>query len=181
MNYSYGGYSPYSMYGGYQQPQPQQMQNQYQAMQQPQMQNMNQNQEQNYQRYLPLTFVNGLVGAKSFIVGPNQIYYLKDSDKGSNLLFEKKSNAQGEPSLRAWELKEINIEDIGKPKEEKIVQPTIDTSNFVKRNELVGFATQEDINKLEVLFDTKIDKLLSKIEKLSKTQILPLKSENKVE
>lgn len=183
MNYSYGGYNPYSMYNGYQNPQ--QMQGQYYNMQQPQPQaqpqNVNVNQEQNYQKYLPLTFVNGLVGAKSFIVNPNQIYYLKDSDKGSNLLFEKKANAQGELSLRAWELKEINVEDIGKPKEEKPVQPVIDTTKFVKREELINFAKREDINKLEVLFDTKIEKLLSKIEKLSTTQPVALKIPTKAE
>ena len=68
---------PYAVYN--QQPQyPQQ----YQQMQQPQQTN-----------YLPLTFVNGIEGAKAFIVGANQPVYLKDSD--SNILFEKKADNQG--------------------------------------------------------------------------------------
>lgn len=65
--------------------------------------------------YLPLTFVNGIEGAKAFIVGANQTVYLKDSD--SNILYEKKADAQGRYTLIAYELTPI---DLNKPK----VEPT---------------------------------------------------------
>ena len=55
--------------------------------------------------YLPLTFVSGIEGAKAFIVGANQTVYLKDSD--SNMLYEKKADAQGRYTLIAYELNKI--------------------------------------------------------------------------
>lgn len=55
--------------------------------------------------YLPLTFVSGIEGAKAFIVGANQTVYLKDSD--SNVLYEKKADAQGRYTLIAYELNKI--------------------------------------------------------------------------
>ena len=55
--------------------------------------------------YLPLTFVSGIEGAKAFIVGANQTVYLKDSD--SNILYEKKADAQGRYTLIAYELNKI--------------------------------------------------------------------------
>lgn len=64
--------------------------------------------------YLPLTFISGIEGAKAFIVAPNQTVYLKDSD--SNILYEKKADAQGRYSLTAFELKPIN--DVSKPQGE---------------------------------------------------------------
>ena len=68
--------------------------NQYQQPMQPQMQQQT--------NYLPLTFINGIEGAKAFIVAPNQTVYLKDSD--SNILYEKKADAQVRYTLTAFEL-----------------------------------------------------------------------------
>ena len=130
---NYNNYNnPYNPYNQYpyavypQQPQPQQQTN-----------------------YLPLTFVNGIEGAKAFIVGANQTVYLKDSD--SNILFEKKADNQGKYSITAYELKQIDINNIGKTK--------------TPENEFVKIS---DLNALETLFDSKIDKLSSRIEKLAR-------------
>ena len=82
MNYNNPYFNPYNQYP-YSQPQPQ-----------PQQTN-----------YLPLTFVSGIEGAKAFIVAPNQVVYLKDSD--SNILYEKKADSQGRYSLTAYEMKPI--------------------------------------------------------------------------
>lgn len=133
MNY----YNPYNVYGGA-------------------YPNTNYNQQsQQYQtptiQCLPLTFVNGVVGAKAFTVPANQTYYLKDSDNGSNILFEKKSDSLGQPSLRAWELKEINIDDIGKPRPQQ-------NKNFV---------TKKEIEQIEADFNAKINGLLEKINTLT--------------
>ena len=46
--------------------------------------------------------MNGIEGAKAFIVSPNQTVYLRDSD--SNLLFIKQADSQGKYSLSAFEL-----------------------------------------------------------------------------
>lgn len=104
------GYNPYDynyipQYGQY---------NQYSQYQQPQY-NMYQNYQQQPQQqisYAPLTYVNGIEGAKAYIVAPNQIVYLKDSD--SNTLFEKKADAQGKYTLNAYELTAIKLDDVGK-------------------------------------------------------------------
>ena len=70
------------------------------------------NQQPQYQQpqqttYLPLTFVNGIEGAKAFIVGANQTVYLKDSD--SNILYEKRADQQGRYTLTAYEMNKIDM------------------------------------------------------------------------
>lgn len=62
---------------------------------------------------LPLIIVNGLEGTNEIIVFPNQSVYLKDSN--SNMLFIKQADAQGRYSLKAYDLKEVSLNDIGKP------------------------------------------------------------------
>ena len=99
--------------------------------------------------YLPLTFVNGIEGAKAFIVGANQIVYLKDSD--SNILYEKKADYQGKYTLTAYELKPIEINNIGKP------------ISSEKNYELI---TKNDLVELESTFTSKINILSQQIEKL---------------
>lgn len=63
--------------------------------------------------YLPMMLVTGIEGTKDIIVLPNQSVYLKDSD--SDLMFLKQADAQGRYSLKAYDLKEIALEDVGKP------------------------------------------------------------------
>ena len=111
MNYNNPYFNPYNQYP-YSQPQPQQT------------------------NYLPLTFVSGIEGAKAFIVAPNQVIYLKDSD--SNILYEKRADAQGRYSLVAYEMKPVNDS-----------KPTSD------------YATTSDLNALKSMLTEKID-ILSK-------------------
>lgn len=148
---------PYTAYGNQQVMQPQnnyynqqQNQMQYQQMQQPQT------------TYLPLTFVNGVEGAKAFIVGANQIIYLKDSD--SNILFEKKADAQGRYTLTAFELKQIDINNIGK---DTNANP-ISVDRFIMKEDIKDFVKTSDLTALETLFESKLDKLSSRIEKLAR-------------
>lgn len=86
--------------------------------------------------YLPLTFISGIEGAKAFIVAPNQVVYLKDSD--SNILYEKRADAQGRYSLTAYEMKPVN--------------DSKSTSDY---------ATTSDLNALKSMLTEKID-ILSK-------------------
>ena len=121
-----------------------------QYAQQPQITYQQQSQYQQPQQtnYLPLTFVNGIEGAKAFIVGANQTIYLKDSD--SNILFEKKADNQGKYTLTAFELKQIEINDIG------------------KETKTTEYITRSDLNALETIFESKIDKLSNRLEKLAR-------------
>ncbi|MBO5910203.1 MAG: hypothetical protein J6Q15_01700 [Clostridia bacterium] len=145
---------PYTAYGNGAYQQPMQPQQNYQQMQyqQPQQQT----------NYLPLTFVNGVEGAKAFIVGANQIIYLKDSD--SNILFEKKADAQGKYTLNAFELKQVDINNIGKDTNSN----PISTDRFIMKDDIKDFVKTSDLNALETLFESKIDKLSSRIEKLAR-------------
>lgn len=129
MNYNnpYQQY-PYTIYNnGYQQPM------QYQQPQQQQMQTT----------YLPLTFVNGIEGAKAFIVGANQTIYLKDSD--SNILFEKKADNQGKYTIVAFELKQIDLNNFNniKNSSNKV------SDDFVTRDNLKNYVTFEAFTKLQ--------------------------------
>lgn len=137
MNYNYN--NPYNQYPytnyNYQQPN---MNVQYQQQVQPQQQTT----------YLPLTFVNGIEGAKAFIVGANQTIYLKDSD--SNVLFEKKADNQGKYTILAYELKPLELSNIGK--EQKVEQ--------------INYMTFEDFKKYEMKFEKTIEELKKKIESL---------------
>ena len=56
---------------------------------------------QNYP-YIPLTFVNGIEGAKAHIVAPNQTIYLRDND--AEIIYIKTADAQGRYSLKAYNL-----------------------------------------------------------------------------
>ena len=149
--YPYGNlYQPYGTNQGYQ--------NNYGQQPQPQM-----FQPQPQTSYLPLTFTSGLVGAKSFIVSPNQTVYLKDSDEGSNILFEKSADQNGRYTLRAYELNEIKVDDIGKPKESVKSQ-----ANQITKEDMRYFATKDDLIALQRVLETQMNNLSSLIQKGSK-------------
>jgi len=121
-NYPYGNpYQPFNANNNYNNQQPQPMQPQ------PAQQTI---------PFMPLTFTSGLVGAKAYIVAPNQTVFLKDSDVNSNLLFEKSADNYGRYTLKAYELTEINIDEIGK---EKISKPNIE---YTTKEEFEAFKKQ---------------------------------------
>lgn len=60
--------------------------------------------------FLPLTFVNGLEGAKNFIVQPNQVIYLVDNN--DPYIYIKSSNALGQADIRCFEIKEVNANGV---------------------------------------------------------------------
>ena len=161
MNYN-PYYNPYQQYPytnnaqNYQQGQPTNYYNQQPIQQQ------SQQMAQQQTTYLPLTFVNGIEGAKAFIVGANQIIYLKDSD--SNILFEKKADSQGKYTLTAYRLDSIDINNIGK---DTNANP-ISTDRFIMKDDIKDFVKLSDLNALETLFESKLDKLSSRIEKLAR-------------
>ena len=152
-------------YGNYYQPQMNQqpnynmgnmMPNQNQQVQQPQQMSQ-QVQPQQPVSYLPLTFTSGVIGVKSFIVPPNQTVFLRDSDKGSDLLFEKSADPYGKYTIKAYHMVEVNLDDINKP-----IQET-------KKDITPDIATKQDLTDLKSLFESKIGELSSLIQKSYKT------------
>ena len=159
-NYAnYGNYGyPYGAY--YQQP----------IMPQPQPYNMgngmnNQNPQPQQQvapqpqqtSYLPLTYVSGIVGAKSFIVAPNQTIFLRDSDEGSDVLFEKSADMYGKYTIKAYHLTEVGLDDIGKP------------INDIAKSNINEIATKEDLANFKLLVESKMNELSSLIQKSYKS------------
>ena len=105
-NYGYG----YPYFGNnYGYGVPQQAPQFYQPQQVPQQAQPQQVQPR--QKYLPLTFVNGLVGAKSHILNPNEKIYLLDSD--NPILYVKTADFEGKYTLEAFELRKTNLESVG--------------------------------------------------------------------
>lgn len=120
-SYGYGGYG----YNNYYNPTPTPSQ---QTPAQPQVQQPT---------YTPLTFVNGIEGAKAYIVAPNSTIYLRDSD--SDKIFIKSSDPQGRLTLRTYRLIEDNNE--------------LSKTTFATRDEL---KTLEDkIAKLQSMLEEK--------------------------
>lgn len=99
--------------------------------------------------YLQLTFINGIEGAKAFIVAPNQTIYLKDSD--SNILYEKKADAQGRYTLTAFELKPVEI-------------------NAQTQQTKSEYATTNDLIALKSFFIEQMNILSSDLKKCVKSQ-----------
>lgn len=65
-------------------------------------------------------FVNGIEGAKSYPMGPNQTVMLMDSD--NPVAFMKQSNAMGQATIKYFKLVETTEEELrGKP-----VTPSVD-------------------------------------------------------
>lgn len=131
---NYNNYNPYNQY-----PYSNYMNNNNMQYQQPQQQIV-----QPQTTYLPLTFVNGIEGAKAFIVGANQVVYLKDSD--SNTLFEKRADSQGKYTLVAYSMKPIELNNVGKDQKEEIM-----------------YMTYNDFKKYEMRFDKALEDLQKEI------------------
>ena len=147
-NYPYGNiYQPYSYpYGNIYQPNNIPQNNQGQPSQQPQL-----------NQY---AFVNGIEGAKSFQLGPNQTILLMDSD--SPICYMKSSNSVGQSTLRYFRLTEVNENDLKTNNQ----QPQVDTSNYVLKSDF------------EVL-SKRLDDLSRKIEKPVKNENLKANKEDK--
>lgn len=140
-NYPYGNiYQPYGVNPNYQ--------NNYgNQMQQPQM-FQQQNQQTQMNQY---AFVNGLEGAKSFQVPPNQTILLMDSD--SPLCYMKSSNSVGQSTLRYFKLTEVSESEL--------------KGNNSQPQQSQDYALKTDFD----ILSKRLDELSKKIEK-------PYKNEN---
>ena len=139
-NNPYGNYNPYgySPFG-----------NNYQPNNYPQ--NNPQGYPQSNQQLNQYAFVNGIEGAKSYQLQPNQSIMLMDSD---NLVcYMKQTNSIGQATLRYFKLTEVSENDLKAP-----AQPQLDANNYVLKS---------DFNELS----KRLDNLYKKLEK-------PVKNEN---
>lgn len=133
MNNNFYNQNPYGYGGYYQQPM-------YQA--QPQVQQVQQ------QVVIPLTYVNGLEGAKAYFMGTNQVAYLRDNNDDS-ILYEKKTDNVGKYQMKAYKLTELKTEN---------------NSTFVMPN------TTDSMKVLESKLDAIYSLLAPKVSEVSKDE-----------
>ena len=147
-NYNnYGGYSygmPYQPFI----PQPQPQQNQ-----QPSYNNFYQQPQQQVQTN-QYAFVNGIEGAKSFQLQPNQTMMLMDSD--SPICYMKSSNSMGQATLKYFRLTEVTEDELKGKVESK------------SKEDMTQYVLKSDFDMLS----KKLEDLYKKVEK-------PFKKENK--
>ena len=162
-NYNgYGGYNsnPFFNGNGYYQPQqPMMYQNQYeqqvqQPMQQPRMQS-----QATQPITLPLILLNSFEEVQKFIIGLNQVVYLKCNDK-PNIIFEKKTDNAGNTSLIALKTTQIDINNSNN---------NIDIPNQnISTNEL---ASKNDLKALQEYFTNSMINLSNELLNAFKSQI----------
>lgn len=79
---------------------------------QPQYQQPVQQQQIQQPNIIPMTYVNGLEGAKAFWMGTNSIAYLRDNNDDS-VLYEKKTDAVGKYYIKGFKLTEMELDNNG--------------------------------------------------------------------
>ena len=161
-NYNgYGGYNANPFFNGnnyYQPQQPMIYQNQYdtqgqQPMQQPRMQS-----QPTQPITLPLILLNSFEEVQKFIIGLNQVVYLKCNDK-PNIIFEKKTDNAGNTSLIALKTTQIDINNSN--------NNNIEVSNQnINTNEL---ASKSDLKALQEYFTNSMVNLSNELLSVLKT------------
>lgn len=132
-NYN-NGYNPY---GGYYQPQYYQPQ-----MQQPQMQMSIQQpvQQPQQQSYIPMIYVSGIEGAKAYFMNPSSAVFLRDSENPTRVYY-KTTDAQAKPTMVAYELNEISLDEKGNEIPSEKETPVTD---YLKKEDLKDLVTIND-------------------------------------
>lgn len=78
-----------------------------------------------------IEYVNGIEGAKAYIMQPNSTKWLMDSD--GSYFYLKSSNAQNQANVRMFEYKEIDMST--KKAKEVATSNEIDMSEYVKKED----------------------------------------------
>lgn len=138
------------------------MQPQYvpQPQQVPQQQ-MVQNQPQQTMQYeMPIQYVgNGTIKeAEAYILFPNQKAIF--IDKGNGMVYEKVCGVDGQSTITAYE--RVKGENEKQPVESPKETPTIDLSEYAKKDDLGAFVSLKMYNEL-----------LAKVENLQKAVVMP--------
>lgn len=106
--------------------------------------------------FTPLTFVNGIEGAKSYIIPANSTIYLRDSD--SNMLFIKSCDNQGKCTINSFEMVEV-VENIGESQKSQNLAK-FEPNNYISKEEFISYGKSIE-DKIEAL-SNKINKELAK-------------------
>ena len=112
---------------------------------QPQQQYYNQPQQQPI--YLPLTFVNGIIGAQATLVGVNQKIYMLDSD--NPILYEKSADAHGRTSIIAYQLTKVPLDKVGTETQPSVASVTKDDIQIIssKLDNLLELMKPTEVSK----------------------------------
>lgn len=68
--------------------------------------------QQQMSSVIPMAYVNGLEGAKSYWMGTNQIAYLRDNNDDS-IMYEKKTDNLGKYYIKGYKLTELQLDQNG--------------------------------------------------------------------
>lgn len=112
----------------------------YPGMQPPQSNYPQQNQSNNVQMN-QYAFVNGIEGAKSYQVQPNQTILLMDSD--NPICYMKTANAMGQSTLRYFRLQEISEQDTRDIMNPQMNKPT-NTNDYVLKADFDALSKRLD-------------------------------------
>lgn len=117
----------------------------YSYQQQPQYQQ----QYQQQQNYMNLLIINNFNDVEKYIVMANQTVNFYDSKNA--LIYVKSADSIGKYSIKAFKLNEIDLNAINNPTN-------------------IEYATRNDLNALENVFNEKMNNISSKIENLLKRE-----------
>lgn len=151
-NNNYYGGNPYNAYGSAYNQQMQQQAQYTQPSNYPNAMYGNVNpQVQNIQQ-IPLVLVSSRQEAEKYILNLNQTIYFKDTTS-PDLMYIKSCDSQGVVSFKPKKLVDFTEEN---------------TNQNMFQTNTTEYASKNDLKALETLFDSKLDKLSSKLEKASK-------------
>lgn len=145
-NFNYPNFSGYPQYPqGYQSNMQRQGQ-MYNSPMQPQPMPMQSQPQQPMQYDMPINYIGytNLKEAEAHILFPNQKAIF--IDKANDMVYEKVCGGNGQSSITYYKKYEPQIEN--KPIETQKQEPTIDLSNFVKKEDLGAFASVKQYNEL---------------------------------
>lgn len=139
------------------------MQQQYMPNQYQQQYNQGQQiQQQNQMSYLTSIVVNGYVDVEKYIVAPNQTINFYDSKNG--YFYLKSADGMGKYNIKAFKLTETNLDDIINPKPQNENQ---NNNNYLTANDLRGYVTIEDFNRLEREFKNTLENMTQQINSIN--------------
>lgn len=156
-------YNPYSQYPYNNYVNGNVMQQQYTPNQYQQQYNQGQQMQQNQMSYLTSIVVNGYADVEKYIVAPNQTINFYDSKNG--YFYLKSADGMGKYNIKVFKLTETNIDDIINPKVKNENQNN--NNNYLTANDLTGYVTIEDFNRLEREFKKSLENITQQISNIN--------------
>ena len=108
------------------------------------------------QNFTPLTFVNGIEGAKSYIIPANATIYLRDSD--SNKIYIKSCDNEGKCTIKSFEMVDVDENIGGNEKTQNLAK--FEPNNYISRDEFLTYG--KDIESRIEALSNKLNKEIAK-------------------